>query len=138
MKYKINPDVLARVAKEVVAEDLAHDAMFQSIRDKLSVEYPGLVDTAERCWMGSRAGGILGKMTMLYASLDEYLIIFGCPVGSQGFSGRYNFMEISDFYIAGETLTCDLENGQTEPSIYLAGDRSLLTKGQTLSCEIKA
>ena len=138
MKCRIDPEILARVAKEVVAEGLEHDAMFQRIRDRLAVEFPGYVAPDARCWIGSRAGGVLGKMTILYANMNEYLIIFGCPVGSQGFSGRYNFVEIWDFFLAGETSSCNLESDQIIPDVYTAGDRGYLAKGHSLTCEMKA
>ncbi len=138
MRYRIDPEVLATVAKEVVDEGLEHESMFQRLRDRLSEEFPGFVEPNARCWMGSRAGGVLGKMTILYANMNEYLIIFGCPVGSQGFSGRYNFVEIWDFFLAGETSSCDLETGQIIPDVYTAGDRGYLAKGHSMTCELKA
>ncbi len=137
-KYKINPDVLQQVCQEVIDLPLEDDVMFQAIRDKLSEHYPDLISLDKRCWIGSRAGGVLGKMTLLYAGMNEYLIIFGTPVGTQGFSGRYRFMQIWDFFLAGETSTCDLESGQITPNIYRPGDAGFLDKGHSLTCEMKA
>ena len=137
-RYKIDPEVVQRVCREVVDLPLEDDVMFQAIRDKLSEQYPDLISPHERCWIGSRAGGILGKMTLLYAGLNEYLIIFGTPAGTQGFSGRYHFMQIWDFFLAGETLTCDLESGQIIPQIHKPGDTGFLDKGHSLTCEMKA
>ena len=138
MKYHIDPNILQQVANEVIDLPLADDAMFQAIREKLAAHYPDLINAEARCWIGSRAGGILGKMTLLYANMNEYLIIFGTPSGSQGFSGRYNFMQIWDFFLAGETITCDLENEQVIAKHNKAGDVGFLDKGQSLSCELKA
>ncbi len=138
MKYIIDPEVLAKICDEVVRQNQETELMFQFIRRRLSEEYPEIISIEPRCWIGSRAGGILGKMTLLYGSMSEYLIIFGCPVGSQGYSGRYNFVEIWDFFVAGETSTCDLESNQSIPVIYKPGDRGFLAKGQSLTCEMKA
>ncbi len=138
MRYKIDPEILAEIGREVAKQNLPTEEMFQAIRDRLAEEYPDIISSDPRCWIGSRAGGVLGKMTLLYASMNEYLIIFGCPAGTQGFSGRYNFVEIWDFFVAGETLTCDLESDQCEPTILRAGDRGYLAKGQSLTCEMKA
>jgi hypothetical protein len=137
-RYKLDPDVLHQVCQEVVGLPLEDDVMFQAIRDKLSDRYPDLITSDKRCWIGSRAGGILGKMTPLYAGMNEYLIIFGTPAGTQGYSGRYHFMQIWDFFLAGETLTCDLESGQIIPKVHKPGDSGFLEKGHSLTCEMKA
>lgn len=142
MKHLIDPDVLAQIVKTVVAEsaaqNLTNEQSIELVREKIADAYPDFVSKTPRCWMGSRAGGILGKMTLLHASMNEYLIIFGCPVSSAGFSGRYNFVEIWDFFLTGQTRTCDLENGQINPNIYKAGDVGFLAKGQSLSCDFTA
>ncbi len=138
MAAQIDPEVLHRVAREVLDTDLENGEMFALIREKLHQEYPHLISPEERCWIGSRAGGVLGKMTFLHVSLSEYLIIFGCPVGTAGYSGRYNFMQIWDFFLCGETRTYDLESGQIAPMIGRAGDKGYLAKGQSLGVEIEA
>ena len=48
---------------------------------------------AER-WIGNKAGGILGKVSMVYFSPREYVVLFGSPSGTQGFSGRYKHVSI--------------------------------------------
>jgi len=138
MATQIDPLVLHRVAKEVLEADLESGEMFALIREKLHDEYPRLIAKEPRCWIGSRAGGVLGKMTFLHVSLNEYLIIFGCPAGTAGFSGRYNFMQIWDFFLSGETRTYDLESDQIEPTVGRAGDKGYLGKGQSLGVEITA
>jgi hypothetical protein len=138
MKYKISTDVLEQVAQEVTAKNLTAEESIQLAQNLLAEHYPKLINPKRRVWIGSRAGGILGKMILLHASFNEYLIIFGCPAGSNGFSGRYNFMEIWDFFLTGETITCDLENNQTEPMRYQPGDVGYMAKGDALTCEIKA
>ena len=77
MKYKIDPEILHRVAQEVVSEIL------NRIRESLAEEFPCVIEKEERCWIGNRAGGVLGKMTLLDANFNEDLIIFGAPVEIQ-------------------------------------------------------
>ncbi len=138
MKYKIDPEFLSQVCKDVLGLPIENGEMFSTIIEKISNEYPEIVDNKQRCWIGSRAGGILGKMTFLYASLTEYLIIFGCPAGSQGFSGRYNFMEIRDYFLSGKTITYDIESDQIAQTILLPGDVGYLGKGRSLGLEIQS
>ncbi len=135
---RIDPEILHRISKEVLDADLESGEMFAQLREKLHREYPDLISSEPRRWIGSRAGGVLGKVTFLHVSLAEYVIIFGCPAGTAGFSGRYNFMQIWDFCLGGEIRTYDLESDQIAPTVFRAGDKSYLAKGQSLGVEITA
>jgi hypothetical protein len=52
--------------------------------------------------VGSKAGGILGKVRFLYFSPREYIVLFGSPTGTQGFSGRYKRVQIHKFLMADQ------------------------------------
>ena len=108
MAYKIDPEVLARECQEVLDIPLDSGERFCALIERLSRIYPEQIGNRQRRWIATRAGGILGKLTFLHVSFAEYLLIWGCPAGTQGFSGRYNFMELYKVILAGRYTTYDL------------------------------
>ena len=110
MPYKIDPEVLATVAKEVVGQSLSGAELITRTTQLLAEAYPDLIDSTPGRWVGSKAGGILGKVRFLYFSPREYVVLFGTPTGTQGFSGRYKHVEIHKFLVAGQIDWYDLES----------------------------
>lgn len=101
MGYVFEPDQLHEIARKGVG--LPHAEMTRVVGDELGRAYPKHVrPTAD--WLFNLAGGAVGVMTVLHGSLTEYLLIFGSPIGVQGYSGRYR-IEIFDFMMAGEMWT---------------------------------
>jgi len=113
MKYKIDPAVLAGVAAQVAGSGSA-DLIPEALR-QLSRAYPDLIDPLPGRWVGSKAGGVLGKVRFLYFSPREYVVIFGSPTGTQGFSGRYKHVDIHKFLLAGQIDSYDLDSDDTAP-----------------------
>ena len=101
MGHIFDPDVIHRVAKMGIG--LPHREMCQVVMDELARLYPGHIETRQD-WMFNMVAGATGVMTILHASLSEYVIIFGSPIGTEGFSGRYA-VEIYDAVMAGEMWT---------------------------------
>ncbi|CAA0114677.1 Uncharacterised protein [Mycolicibacterium vanbaalenii] len=130
MSYQIDPNVLHRVAKQIAGLQLDGDELITRTVELLNGEYPDLVDAAPGRWVGSKAGGILGKVRFLHFSPREYLVIFGSPTGTQGFSGRYKHVDIHKFLIAGRIDSYDLESDDTAPlPPLLPGERTCLERG---------
>ena len=119
-QFVFDPETMHRVAKQAIADNPANDpqGIVDSVRSLLKKEYPDyIVDDSE--WLFNNAGGAMGAMVVssafhshpprplheltlplfsfpqvLHASLSEYVIIFGSPIGTEGHSGRF----LSDDY----------------------------------------
>lgn len=129
--YKIDPVVLHKVAKQVVGAPVEGGALITRAVEALADEYPDLIDADSGDWVGSKAGGILGKVRFLYFSPREYVVIFGSPTGTQGFSGRYKHVAIHKFLLAGRIDSYDLESDVLEPlPPLLPGEHTCLEKGR--------
>ena len=124
MSYVFDPARLHEISQ--VGVGLRHDQMFDAVTEALAAAYPGAVHRGPRDWIFNNAGGAMGQLTLLYASLSEYLIFFGSPIGTEGHSGRYR-AEVHDFMLAGE-MWCYLE-GELERRVYGPGDAAALTSG---------
>jgi hypothetical protein len=129
MTYKIDPDVLHTVAKEVVGLPLASGELITRAVQLLADHYPDLIDPTPGRWVGSKAGGILGKVRFVYFSPREYIVIFGTPTGTQGFSGRYKHVQIHKFLLAGQIDSYDVESDDTTATTILPGDHATMEKG---------
>jgi C-8 sterol isomerase len=87
--YIFDQNVLQQVAQRNIAKyENNTRLMMQGIADDLNKEYPGHVALKEE-WVFNNAGGAMGSMWILHASITEYVIIFGTPVGTEGHTGRF-------------------------------------------------
>lgn len=124
MAYVFDPEVLREIAQKGVG--VPRERMFDVVTEAAAARYPGFI-TRERDWFFNTAGGAFGTLTILYASLWEYLIFFGSPIGNQGHSGRYHFAEDYFWILEGEIW--HVKEGRTEREVYKAGDEVHLEKG---------
>jgi len=121
MAYIFDPEVLSEIVKANIGGPL--EESFDGITTDLAARYPKHIATGERKWMFNNAGGAMGQICLLHASLSEYILLFGTPIGTEGHSGRYR-TDVHDFMIAGE-MWCYVE-GETERSVYKPGDWAFL------------
>jgi len=124
--YVFDPDVLHKIASETASmKNLTSEQKFQRITVELHKIYPQYIDVDEE-WMFNVAGGAMGHMTLLHCSITEYVIIFGSPIGTEGFSGRF-FSD--DYFTIIEGEQWSYEAGEVTARVFKPGDRNIMPRG---------
>ncbi|CAL8280207.1 unnamed protein product [Merluccius merluccius] len=117
-QYVFTREDVARIAKQYAGQD--HDHAFSKIVVELRKRYPGhILPDEDLQWVFVNAGGWMGSMCLLHASLSEYVLLFGTALDTGGHSGRY-WAEISDTIISGTFR--QWKEGTTESQLYYPGD----------------
>jgi C-8 sterol isomerase len=115
--YIFDPDVVHDCAMACLGQP--KPAMFDAFADAMEARYPGVLDRTQP-WIYSIAGGAMIQMKLYYASIYEYIMIWGTPIGSEGHSGRHR-VGFWDTVIDGEMWY--FAEGEFDKRIYKPGDR---------------
>ncbi|KAF1846804.1 C-8 sterol isomerase [Cucurbitaria berberidis CBS 394.84] len=126
--YIFTPSNLHQLSLEAISlhgNDTA--SVVSHIVSSLSSTHPAYVNLDEE-WVFNNAGGAMGAMYIIHASITEYLIIFGSAVGTEGHSGRHT---ADDYFIIlrGEELAYTPGKGMYEPERYPQGTVNHMKRG---------
>lgn len=124
--YIFDTDHLHDLAKRGIAKH-GDDTrgIVEYIVAELSERSPAHINVEED-WVFNNAGGAMGAMYIIHASITEYLIIFGTAIGTEGHSGRHTADDY--FHILTGVQTAYVP-GEYEPEVYPAGSVHHLRRG---------
>ncbi|KAF7361741.1 C-8 sterol isomerase [Mycena venus] len=130
--YVFNPTELHELAQAAIASASSPNdtaGMIRHIVTNLTLTHPSNkiklnVDSSE--WVFNNAGGAMGAMYIIHASITEYLIIFGTPLGTEGHTGLHT---ADDYFniLVGEQWA--FRPGALEMERYTPGTVHFLPRG---------
>ncbi|KAJ7021443.1 ERG2/sigma1 receptor-like protein [Mycena alexandri] len=89
--YIFDPAAINALARAAIAASPNDTSgMIQHILTNLTRTHPSTlvrINPDSNEWMFNNAGGAMGALYIIHASLTEYLFIFGTPLGTEGHSG---------------------------------------------------
>lgn len=129
-RYLFDPDTIHQIAVQYTG--LPHKQMFEQVIAALDRQYPGLI-SSDLPWIFSNAGGAMIQIKLLHASFNEYILLFGTPVGTEGHSGRH-LVDFYDTVLDGEAWY--YHEGQFERDVYTTGNRIFVGRGQSAGMHI--
>lgn len=87
--YIFSPSELHSLSLAAIAKHGNDTAgVVQHIVSELATTHPDHVNLDEE-WVFNNAGGAMGAMYIIHASVTEYLIVFGTAIGTEGHTGRH-------------------------------------------------
>jgi C-8 sterol isomerase len=124
-----DPKELHELAQSAIAASPNDTAgMIEHIVANLSQTYPTtqVALNLKPEWVFNNAGGAMGAMYIIHASITEYIIIFGTPLGTEGHTGLHT---ADDYFniLVGEQWA--FTPGQLEMERYPAGTVHHLPRG---------
>ncbi len=125
MGRALDPEVLGEIVQQFIG--LPREEMMDAITEEVIKRHPKLHIRRKRRWCFSVAGGAMMQIAFLYGTLSEYLLFAQTPIGTEGHSGMYLGTDLWDWVLEGEMWRCAL--GDTDRTVYRAGDLALLKKG---------
>ena len=114
--YVFSTQTIADIANEARLRGGTPEDMMNNVTAILHQRYGTMVEDTE--WIFIRSGGWMGAFRLQYASLTEYVLLFGTAIPTSGHSGRY-LARIEDTILTGKFI--QWEEGKVIPNIHYPG-----------------
>jgi C-8 sterol isomerase len=129
--YIFDNNNLQAIVKDATAATKGQNStvVVAEVHKRLKEEYGDYInDLHDDDWVFNNAGGAMGSMIILHASITEYLIFFGTAIGTEGHTGLH-FAD--DYFIIMHGKQTAAPAYSRQPEVYLPGDCHHLVGGTT-------
>ncbi|PYI24598.1 ERG2 and sigma1 receptor-like protein [Aspergillus violaceofuscus CBS 115571] len=134
--YIFDPDHLHDLSQRAIA---AHGNDTRSVVNyivaELDEKVPGTHINHDEEWVFNNAGGAMGAMYIIHASITEYLIIFGTAIGTEGHTGRHT---ADDYFNILQGTQLAYVPGAYKPEVYPQGSVHHLRRGEVKQYKMDA
>ncbi|XP_070561212.1 sigma non-opioid intracellular receptor 1-like [Ptychodera flava] len=129
--FLTDDQAIAKITEKYAGKN--HEESFKKIAAELREKYPGhILKEKDMQWIFVNAGGWMGSMCVLHASLSEYILFFGTAVDTVGHSGRY-WANISDTILVGKFR--QWKEGALKSEVYGPGDTVTHSVGEAAAVQ---
>ncbi|ORY75733.1 C-8 sterol isomerase Erg2 [Protomyces lactucae-debilis] len=128
-QYVFDPKKLQELSRKAIAMHGNNTApLLKQLTRDLKEEYGDAIsEWSEKDWFFNNAGGAMGSMVILHASITEYLIFFGTALQTEGHSGIHT---ADDYFtiLVGQQLAAKPHD--LEAHVYNPGDQNFMRRGE--------
>ncbi|KAK3104742.1 hypothetical protein FSP39_009070 [Pinctada imbricata] len=133
-EFLSSEEEIAVLSKKFVGKD--PKLAYQKIHRELQRRYPGhILEESDLQWIFMNAGGWMGSICILHASVTEYILFFGTAIDTSGHSGRY-WANISDTILSGSFR--QWKEGELESRMFYPGDTVFHELGEVTAVQWEA
>lgn len=124
--YIFTPEQLHDVANLSISRNNDTRGVIDDLFSQLHSLHPGRAINLDEEWIFNNAGGAMGSMYIIHASITEYLIIFGTALGTEGHTGRHT---ADDYFYILEGEEWAYEADRLTKEVYAKGSVHLMKRG---------
>ncbi|PVG03004.1 putative C-8 sterol isomerase erg-1 [Serendipita vermifera] len=127
--YIMDPVLLNQLSRDAIAKHENDtvgmiDYIVANLTDTYGAKH---INPRKDEWVFNNAGGAMGTMYIIHASITEYLIIFGTPLGTEGHTGRHTADDYFNILVGEEWAA---KAGALEMEVYPPGSVHLMKRGE--------
>ncbi|ESO05163.1 hypothetical protein HELRODRAFT_77677 [Helobdella robusta] len=135
-KYIFSEEAIIKIGKKYQEPTVDMKKVIESIHKDFKAMYPDhILPKDDVQFVFFNAGGWLGAIYMMHASLTEFVLVYGTTMDTSGHSGRY-WVNRTDIILSGEML--EWKEGEVKSKVHKPGSVVKYAWGEASAVTYKA